>query len=139
MINRVYIPMLFLFLSVFAAQGQTNYPLEYKVEREHPFSEEQHRFGPYYMDGMSVSQKGNPMYPGIMTEQTGRGVRGTIIPWNDFTLTVPRAEAEAFKNDWNNMQDAALSDAVLVILNDTVAVQKITFTTSEGKIFTYNR
>lgn len=79
-----------------------------------------------------------PIYGSILVQRSS-GTSYTSIPWNDFRLKVPRTEAEAFQNEWNSMVGPALAGAKLGIRYDTAAVFDITFTTSEGKSYSWHR
>lgn len=61
------------------------------------------------------------------------------IPWNDFQLTVPRSEAEAFQNSWNKIIKESLENAKMGIRYDAVSIDDITFTMPDGKTYSWQR
>ena len=55
--------------------------------------------------------------------------------WNGFSLPIPIAEAQAFKEAFDQIKDAALKDATYGIRNDAIAIDEITFTLPSGKSY----
>ena len=53
--------------------------------------------------------------------------------WNGFSLPIPIAEAQAFKEAFDQIKDVALKDATYGIRNDAIAIDEITFTLPSGK------
>ena len=76
---------------------------------------------------------------GISLGKIGNEVHAAFTPWNDFSLSVPRSEAEKFQTEFRKIYEEALKQAKLCIINDAVAVEEITFTTSEGKTYSWKR
>ena len=54
-----------------------------------------------------------------------------------YTIKVPRADAALFKEDFNGMMPDALKGAKFFVRNDMLSLRSITFTTPEGKVFTF--
>lgn len=61
------------------------------------------------------------------------------ISWNDFRISIPRAEAEDFYNNFGNLNKNALNDATMCIRYDAPAVQEITFNGPDGKTYCWKR
>lgn len=57
--------------------------------------------------------------------------------WHMFNLNVPIAEAPAFKEAFEQIKEAALENAQLTIKDDIATIESITFTTPDGKSYTY--
>lgn len=55
--------------------------------------------------------------------------------WNGFSLPIPIAEAQAFKEAFDQIKDAALKDALYCIRHDAIALDEITFTLPSGKTY----
>ncbi|MBP5170597.1 MAG: hypothetical protein ILP04_00840 [Bacteroidales bacterium] len=55
--------------------------------------------------------------------------------WNGFSLPVPIAEAQAFKEAFDQMKDATLNDASYCIRHDAIAIDEISFTLPSGKTY----
>lgn len=54
-----------------------------------------------------------------------------------YTIQVPRADAALFKEDFNGMMADALKSAKYFVRNDMLSLKSITFTTPEGKVFSF--
>ena len=54
-----------------------------------------------------------------------------------YTIKVPRADAALFKEDFSGMTADALKSAQYFVCNDMLSLKSITFTTPEGKVFTF--
>ncbi len=59
-----------------------------------------------------------------------------FLSWNSFEMKVPIKEAENFEKNFNSIKDEALKNAKFTIKYDSVAIDKITFT-SDGKNYTF--
>ena len=57
--------------------------------------------------------------------------------WNGFAISVPIAEAEAFKASFDDIKAEALKNATFGIRNDAISIQQITFTLPSGKSYTF--
>ena len=55
--------------------------------------------------------------------------------WNSFTLPIPIDEAQAFKAAFDSIKADAVKGATFTIRHDTIALQDITFTLPDGKIY----
>lgn len=55
--------------------------------------------------------------------------------WNSFSLPIPISEAQAFKEVFDQIKDAALKDASYCIRHDAIALDEITFTLPSGKTY----
>ena len=55
--------------------------------------------------------------------------------WNGFSLPIPITEAQAFKEAFDQIKDAALKDALYCIRHDAIALDEITFTLPSGKTY----
>lgn len=76
---------------------------------------------------------------GYMLVMQGAEPVDADIPWNDFRITIPRAEAKAFQNNWKKIGEEAIKDADLSIRYDAVSIDDITFTTPDGKTYHWKR
>ena len=54
-----------------------------------------------------------------------------------YSIKVPRADAPLFKEEFNSFAAQALASARYFIQNDMLALRSITFTTSAGKVFSF--
>jgi len=54
-----------------------------------------------------------------------------------YKIRVPRADAPLFKEEFNNFAADALKSAKYFVHNDMLALRSITFTTPEGKTFSF--
>lgn len=55
--------------------------------------------------------------------------------WNSFSLPISIAEAQAFKEAFEQIKDDALKDASFCIRHDAIALDEITFTLPSGKTY----
>ena len=55
--------------------------------------------------------------------------------WNGFSLPIPIAEAQAFKEAFDQIKDTAMADASYCIRHDAIAIDDITFTMPSGKTY----
>lgn len=58
-------------------------------------------------------------------------------PRQTYYLSIPRDEAEAFKQHFNEMKAAAILSSQCFIENDAISVAEVTFTTPDGKVYQY--
>ena len=65
-------------------------------------------------------------------------VTSQVPTWNTIELFVPSKEAEDFENNFNNITEESLKTATYGIINDIIAIDKITFTVPNGKTYTFD-
>jgi hypothetical protein len=59
------------------------------------------------------------------------------IPGESYILEVPGNEAKAFKECFSSIQDSGVKSSECFVLDDSFALGKVTFTTPDGKSYTY--
>ena len=76
---------------------------------------------------------------GFMAFMRGEEPVVVNIPWNDFRISIPRAEAEDFYNNFGNLNKEALNNATMCVRYDAPAIQEITFNGADGKTYHWQR